>query len=61
MIKKNEGEIIMNEKMIQKEEATQLYRAASKDAQMYFNALMNLAVILFKATRETPEQDQKGA
>lgn len=43
------------------QEATQLYRAASKDAQMYFNALMNLAVTLFKATRETPEQDQKGA
>ena len=42
-------------------EATQLYRNAPKDVQMYFNTLMNLAVILLKATREAQPQDQKGA
>lgn len=43
------------------QEATQLYKAVSKDAQMYFNTLMDLAVILFKVTRDTPEQGKKGA
>ncbi len=51
----------MNEKTNELKEATQLYRNAPKDAQMYFNTLMNLALILFKATRDTQQQDQKGA
>ncbi len=55
------GENIMNEKTNELKEATQLYRNAPKDAQMYFNTLMNLALILFKATRDTQQQDQKGA
>ncbi len=41
-------------------EAIQLYRNAPKDVQMYFNTLMNLAVILFKATRDAQQHDQKG-
>jgi len=51
----------MNEKMNELKEATQLYRNAPKDAQMYFNTLMNLAVILFKITRNTGNIDQKVA
>lgn len=50
----------MNEKTNELKEATQLYRAASKDAQMYFNTLLNLALILFKTTRDTQPQEQKG-
>lgn len=41
-------------------EATQLYRNAPKDAQMYFATLMNLAVILFKVTREEQSLEKKG-
>lgn len=41
------------------QEATQLYRNVPKDVQMYFNTLMNLAVILFKATRESQPEEQK--
>lgn len=49
------------DKINELKEATKLYRAAPKDVQMYFNTLLNLAVILFKATRETPQSNQKGS
>lgn len=49
------------EKANELKEATQLYRNAPKDVQMYFNTLMNLAAILFKMTREASQNEQKGA
>lgn len=50
----------MNEKSNEFKEASQLYKELPKDAQMFFSTLMNLALILFKSTKESQEP-QKGA
>lgn len=41
----------MAEREVQRKQAMELYRELPKDAQMYFQALMNLAVILYKSTK----------
>lgn len=40
------------DKAEERKQATQLYRDLPKDAQMYFNALMNLAAVLFKVAAD---------